>query len=49
MDEPFTNLDTEGQSLVRELVSEHLSGGGICTLASHQAISIDAPTHRVRL
>ena len=49
MDEPFTNLDTDGQSLVRELVSEHLAAGGICAMASHQVISIDAPTHRVVL
>lgn len=49
MDEPFTNLDTDGQSLVRELVSEHLAAGGICVMASHQVISIDAPTHSVVL
>lgn len=49
MDEPFTNLDTDGQALVKELITEHLSDGGICAMASHQAISIDAPTHRIVL
>ena len=49
MDEPFTNLDTDGQGLVKELISEHLANGGICAMASHQAVSIDAPTHRVVL
>lgn len=49
MDEPFTNLDTDGQSLVRELISEHLAAGGICVMASHQLISIDAATHKVVL
>lgn len=49
MDEPFTNLDTDGQSLVCELISEHLVAGGICVMASHQVISIDAPTHKVVL
>jgi heme exporter protein A len=49
MDEPFTNLDSDGQSLVKELISEHLAGGGICTVASHQPIGIDAPTHRIVL
>lgn len=49
MDEPFTNLDTDGQSLVRELVNEHLKSGGICAMASHQVVSIDAPTHTVQL
>ncbi len=49
MDEPFTNLDSDGQALVRELIAEHLAGGGICAMASHQAVSIDAPTHRIML
>lgn len=49
MDEPFTNLDTDGQALVKELIAEHLSGGGICAMASHQPITIDAPTHRIDL
>lgn len=49
MDEPFTNLDTDGQALVRELISEHLANGGACAVASHQPISIDAPTHRIVL
>ena len=49
MDEPFTNLDTDGQGLVKELISEHLANGGICAMASHQAVSIDAPTHRIVL
>jgi heme exporter protein A len=49
MDEPFTNLDTDGQGLVRELISEHLANGGICAIASHQAIGIDAPTRKVLL
>jgi len=49
MDEPFTNLDTDGQGLVKELISEHLANGGMCAMASHQAVSIDALTHRVVL
>jgi len=49
MDEPFTNLDSDGQALVRELIAEHLAGGGICAMASHQAVSIDASTHRIML
>jgi heme exporter protein A len=49
MDEPFTNLDSDGQALVRDLITEHLAAGGICTMASHQEISIDAKTHRIVL
>jgi heme exporter protein A len=49
MDEPFTNLDTAGQALVAELISEHLGGGGLCVVASHQSVEIDAPTERLTL
>jgi len=49
MDEPFTNLDKDGQKLVQQLVNEHLAAGGICAMASHQTVSIDAPTQTVVL
>lgn len=49
MDEPFTNLDREGRALVLELVSEHLGGGGMCVMAAHQDVEVDAPIRRVRL
>jgi heme exporter protein A len=49
MDEPFTNLDKDGHVLVTDLVNEHLAAGGACVLASHQAVSIEAPTHRIGL
>jgi len=49
MDEPFTNLDKDGHALVTDLVNEHLAADGACVLASHQAVSIEAPTHRITL
>ncbi len=49
MDEPFTNLDKAGRGLVAELISEHLGRGGLCIIASHQTVEIDAPTRRVTL
>jgi heme exporter protein A len=49
MDEPFTNLDKAGQSLVVDLVRGHLSGGGTCLMASHQHIDVDGATRRVML
>jgi len=49
MDEPFTNLDKAGRGLVAELISEHLGSGGLCIIASHQTVEIDAPTRRVTL
>ena len=49
MDEPFTNLDREGRKLVMELVEEHLAGGGLCVMAAHQDIEINAPVTKIRL
>jgi len=49
MDEPFTNLDREGRGLVLTLVEEHVRAGGMCVIAAHQDVVIDAPTKTVRL
>jgi heme exporter protein A len=49
MDEPFTNLDREGRKLVMELTEEHLADGGMCVMAAHQDIEINAPIVRVQL
>jgi heme exporter protein A len=49
MDEPFTNLDREGRALVIQLVKEHLDTGGMCVMAAHQDIDIDAPVTKVVL
>jgi len=49
MDEPFTNLDREGRSLVMQLVKEHLDTGGMCVMAAHQDVEIDAPVTKVVL
>jgi heme exporter protein A len=49
VDEPFTNLDTDGRELVTEIVGEHLAGGGMCVMAAHQDIVVDAPTQKVIL
>ena len=49
MDEPFTNLDREGRALVMKLTEEHLAKGGMCVMAAHQDIEIDATVRRVGL
>jgi heme exporter protein A len=49
MDEPFTNLDREGRQLVMDLTDEHLASGGMCVMAAHQDVPIDATVRRVRL
>jgi heme exporter protein A len=37
LDEPYSNLDTEGMELVDRILDDHLSGGGACVLATHGA------------
>jgi heme exporter protein A len=49
MDEPFTNLDREGRQMVSDVVAEHLEMGGLCVMAAHQDVSIDAPTQTLVL
>ncbi len=49
MDEPFTNLDREGRALVVQLIEEHLAKGGMCVMAAHQDIEINATVRRVGL
>lgn len=49
MDEPFTHLDREGRQLVIDLIEEHLAGGGMCVMAAHQDVAIDATVRRVGL
>ena len=49
MDEPFTNLDTAGRTLLTDVVVEHLANDGLAVIASHQPIDLDAPVRRVVL
>lgn len=49
LDEPFTNLDAAGQALVVEVITEHLTNGGLCVVASHQQVQIEGRLHRIRL
>jgi heme exporter protein A len=49
MDEPFTNLDAAGQQLVIDVLTEHLRGGGLCVMATHQRFDLDATVHRILL
>lgn len=38
LDEPTTNLDSEGQELVGALIAEHLAGGGLALAAVHHEL-----------
>jgi len=49
MDEPFTNLDGDGRALVTQIVGEHLANGGMCIMAAHQDVEVDATVTRVSL
>jgi heme exporter protein A len=49
MDEPYTNLDRDGQALVGALIAAHLGDGGACIVATHQSLSLDVPQQRLLL
>ena len=49
MDEPFTNLDRDGRQLVIDVTEEHLAAGGLCVMAAHQDVEINATVKRVTL
>lgn len=49
MDEPFTNLDRDGQALIEDLISEHLGQGGACIVATHHALDVAGNIRRVTL
>jgi heme exporter protein A len=42
LDEPTTNLDTDGQALVTKLLEEHLSNGGVAVAAVHHSLGLSA-------
>jgi heme exporter protein A len=41
LDEPTTNLDSDGQQLVARLLDGHLRSGGIAVVAVHHALGVD--------
>lgn len=42
LDEPLSGLDTQAQATFATLIGEHISGGGICVLASHQPVAVES-------
>jgi heme exporter protein A len=40
LDEPSTNLDSEGQQLVSQLIEEHIARGGIAVVAVHHELAL---------
>ncbi len=49
MDEPVTNLDSEGRELAMALVGEHLAADGMVIMAAHQDVDIDATVQTIQL
>jgi len=43
LDEPSTNLDVAGQTLVAGLIEAHLRQGGLVVAATHQSLGLPAP------
>ncbi len=46
LDEPTTNLDSDGQDLVSSLLDAHLQAGGLVIAAVHQRLGVDATRMR---
>ena len=42
LDEPTTNLDTQGQKLVGSLIEQHVRAGGLAVVAVHHEIFVSA-------
>jgi heme exporter protein A len=46
LDEPYTNLDADGSTLIAGVIGRHLDAGGAAIIAAHQALAI--PGHSAR-
>jgi heme exporter protein A len=46
LDEPGSNLDAAGQSLLAQLLGEHTSAGGVAVVATHQALELPSNAQR---
>lgn len=44
LDEPLNGLDSGGVAMVESLIADHLAGGGMAVIASHQPLSANART-----
>jgi heme exporter protein A len=49
LDEPATALDDAGQALLADLLTQHLTAGGIAILALHQSLPLQCATKTIRL
>jgi heme exporter protein A len=49
LDEPYVALDTAAIGSVQDALHEHLAGGGLAVLTTHQEVAIRAPVRQIRL
>jgi heme exporter protein A len=49
LDEPFTNLDASGSSLVSALLAEHVGQGGLALVVAHHDLNVAAQTRQLEL
>jgi len=42
LDEPFTALDKAAVAILRDAVADHVAGGGMAVLTTHQEVGLDA-------
>jgi heme exporter protein A len=49
LDEPFTALDVQGISLLKQRISEHLQHKGAIIMTSHQTLDLACVTHELEL
>ena len=49
LDEPFTNLDASGSSLLSALLAEHVGQGGLALVVAHHELNVAAQTRKLEL
>jgi heme exporter protein A len=47
LDEPLTALDLASQALLRDVMREHLAGGGLIVAATHAGLGL--PAHELKI
>jgi heme exporter protein A len=49
LDEPFVALDSHAQTVVCDVIADHVKAGGMALLTSHQVVQIGLPGRSYRL
>ena len=49
LDEPFTNLDASGSSLLSALLAEHVGQGGVALVVAHHDLNVAVQTRQLEL